>query len=822
MFDDFSDLVNKMTDDAKASLQQADIFSRKLGSNYIGTEHLLLGILAQQNSAATKLLTDNKITLTKAQAALDQTPKVVVQTQAAFKTLSEAAVLALRMAHTMAYEFHQPHIGTEHILYSLVNQKNSRAAILLVDLDVDLRKVSAELDKLFDNQAQAYNLVIGDQGTRKKSPGRFLKQFGIDLTNKAENGQLDVVIGRNLEIERVVTILARRTKSNPVLIGEPGVGKTAIVEGLAQRIVSSDVPDGLLGKRIIQIDLANMVAGTKFRGEFEERLSKLVDEAVANPDVILFVDEMHLLNGTGSAEGSMDAANILKPSLAKGQIRLIGATTFDEYRKYIEKDKALARRLQTVIVGEPDVPTTLSILKGIRPHYEDFHGLKISDKILSDAIFLSNRYIYDRFLPDKVIDVLDEAAALAQIRAGSTSGGKLKKYMTELKQLNERMDTAVAQEDYEKAALYKTRIAQIETSVKKIKTTKPEKEITLEMEDLATAISLRTNIPVSKVQAGEKQLLLNLQQHLNKYIIGQDDAIDQVAQAIKRGRSGIADSKKPIGSFIFMGPTGVGKTELARVLAREVFGGDDALIKVDMSEFSEKHNVARLVGAPAGYVGYDDGGKLTEAIRRRPYSVVLFDEIEKAHPDVFNILLQILEDGILTDGQGNKVKFNNTIVILTSNLGSSEMMKESELGFTTTSKADDKKLTATHEQNEIFAKRALSKLMRPELLNRFDGIIVFNALTKKDIGKIFDNLIGELKERLIIKGLGLIVKPTAKNLIITAGFDAKNGARPLRRAIETKLERIIAEQILADKFKKGTVVTVSSNKNELKLTLDNE
>jgi ATP-dependent Clp protease ATP-binding subunit ClpC len=821
MTDDFSELISRMTDNARVSLQKADMFSRKFGSDYIGTEHLLLGMLAQETSLGAKFLSGIDVTLPRAQQVLNLSPRMNVQTLQQFKQLSEAAVLALKMSETIAAEFNQNYIGTEHILYSLITQKHSRANVLLGDMHADTNKLSGDLDKFFARQ-NAADGITSDIKQKRRVPSRMMRLYGVDLTDKACTKTLDPVIGREREIERVVTILARRTKSNPVLIGEPGVGKTAIVEGLADRMASGNTPTSLLDKRIIQVDLAGMIAGTTFRGEFEERLKGLINEVTGDPDTILFIDEIHLLAGAGSAEGSMDAANILKPSLAKGQIKLIGATTFDEYREYIEKDKALARRLQTVVVEEPNSKTTLAILKGLRQNYESHHSINISDGTLEEAISMANRYIYDRFMPDKVIDVLDEAAALNQVRANRGGSKKVKEYIDELARLNGRMDEAVSDENYEKAALYKTRIAQIEEKLKKAKGAKPKKASELSTEDLASAISLRTGVPVNKVHGSEQKVLVSLEQHLKRHIIGQDEAIEKVARAIKRSRSGISDESRPIGSFIFMGPTGVGKTELARVLAREVFGGNDSLIKIDMSEFAEKHNVSRLVGAPAGYVGYDDGGKLTEAIRHHPYSVVLFDEVEKAHPEVFNLLLQILEDGALTDGQGNKIKFNNTIVILTSNIGTEGMTRESELGFNIKTKNGEKQLKAEHERSDAEARKLLAKHMRPELINRFDSVITFNALTQTGIGKVFDNLIGDFKRRLTAKGIGLIVKPAAKKLLIAEGFDAKNGARPLRRVVEDHLEHLVAEAILKNEVPKGAVLTATTSKGKLKLVLNDE
>ncbi len=604
-----------------------------------------------------------------------------------------------------------------------------------------------------------------------------------------------------------------------MLIGEAGVGKTAIVEGLATRIVKNEVPGNLVGKHIYQVDLSSVVAGTKFRGEFEERIKGIIDEAMNDDTILLFIDEIHLLCGAGSSEGSMDAANILKPALARNSINLIGATTLDEYRKTIEKDKALSRRFQTVMVEEPSAVVTLKILKGIKKHYEKHHGVSIPDEILETAITMSQRYINDRFMPDKVIDIIDEASAICKVAADKKGGGEYKKMKIEKTQLEEKIAAAAEKEDFEKAAEFKTRLAQLEGRIKELeKTGAKEKETpALTEENLATAVSLKTGIPVTKVHGSEMKALMGLEDELNKAVVGQEEAVKAVAKAIRRGRSGIADAKRPIGSFLFMGPTGVGKTELARVIAREVFGGENALVKIDMSEFGEKHNVSRLVGAPAGYVGYDDGGKLTEAVRRKPYSVILFDEIEKAHPDVFNLLLQILEDGVLTDGQGNKVKFNNTIVILTSNLGSADMYRESELGFSAKTKKDKKALAQEYEENKEYAMRALKKVMRPELINRLDDIEVFHALTRKDVEQIFDNLINELKKRLATKGIGLKVEAEAKNYLIEQGYDPKNGARPLRRCIEDKVESLLSEKIIAEELVKGDIPVLKLKKGKLVL-----
>lgn len=819
MVDEFSEIMNHLSENARFALQKADYYSKRYNQGYMGTEHLLMGIMAQDTSTGAKILASEGIDLDQIERAQGKVAVDVPAAPMAMMSLSEATVLTLRMSLNFVKENGLDIVGTEHIIYALLRQPNSRASVLLNQLNVDLDKVANDIEELIEKQADEAKLEKQKLKAGKRPTFRWLNKFGTDLTEAAKQGKLDTVIGRDQEIERAVTVLCRRTKSNPVLIGEAGVGKTAIVEGLAMRIAKNDVPGALIGKRIYQVDLSSVVAGTKFRGEFEERIKGIIDEAVGDDSVILFIDELHLLAGAGSAEGSMDAANILKPALARNQLKLIGATTLDEYRKNIEKDKALARRFQTVIVNEPSPTITLRILKGIKKHYEEHHQVTISDDILEEAINLSERYISDRFMPDKVIDVIDEASAIARVSLDKAGASVYKKNKIELGDLQEKIEQAAEKEDYEKAAEYKTRAAKLQEEIKKLEKSNKnlDKAPAVTSENLATAISLKTGIPVSRVRGSEQELLLNLEKHLQKEIIGQDIAIKATSKAIRRGRSGIADIHRPIGSFIFMGPTGVGKTELAKTIAREVFGGDDALIKIDMSEFGEKHNVARLVGAPAGYVGYEDGGKLTEQIRRRPYSVVLFDEIEKAHPEVFNILLQILEDGELTDGQGTKVKFNNSIIILTSNLGAEDMYRESEMGFAAKTKHDAKELAAEHDANEAAAMKALRKLMRPELVNRFDAIVTFNALSRKNVETIFDNMISDLKKRLATKSIGLELTPAAKKHLIEQGYDTKNGARPMRRAIEDEVETLLADNILAGKLDKGDIAKIDYKKGAYSL-----
>jgi len=824
MADDFAEFISHLTDNARTSLHHATLIAQGYGSPYIGTEHLLLGVMAQGASVGAKILADAGVTLDQAQNALNMVPVSAIVGGIHTKSLSETAKLTLKMSWDIAQEFHQDYLGTEHILYSILTQKNARATVLLRDMAVNITDIVAELEEYLDHQGETYSQVDDEAILEKKTPTHkgALGTFGTDLTAKARAGKLDPVIGRAEQEERLVTILSRRTKNNPVLIGEPGVGKTAIVEGLAQRIVSEDVPEHLLDKRIVQLDLAGMIAGTKYRGEFEERLKKVVSELQEQKNVIVFIDELHLLVGAGAAEGALDAANMLKPALARGEIRLIGATTLDEYRKHIEKDTALERRLQSIVVPEPSLKDATAILKGLKPYYEKHHGVTIDDEVIEDAVYMADRYISERYMPDKAIDVIDEAAARARVKSGRKPS-KLRDYMKQLRNLNEKMEEAVVAEDYERAALYKTRISQLTEKLEETREAYEKKTpIVLGDNDIAQAISLMTGIPVSRVQKSEAKLLRNLEAHLEKHVIGQREAVEKVARAIRRSRSGVASSKRPIGSFVFMGPTGVGKTELARVLAREVFGSEDALIKIDMSEFSERHNTSRLLGAPAGYVGYEDGGQLTDKIRRQPYSVVLFDEIEKANSEVFHLLLQILEDGTLTDAKGHKVDFSNAIVILTSNLGADRMVKESSLGFHAVTRNDEKKLEEVHSENAEAAQEALSRIMRPELINRFDSIVTFRALTRKEVGKIFDTLLAELQSRLVRKGIHLVVAASAKRLIINEGHDEKYGARPLRRAMQDLLEHPIAEGVLSGEYEKGTVLKISALKGKIVVNVGQE
>lgn len=813
---DFQDFLNHLTDNALASLKHADAIARSFGSAYVGTEHLLLGVLAQDTSMGSKILGGAGITLDRARLALNLTPKTLVISMGA-KGLSETAKLTLKMATEIAQDYGQEFTGTEHILYSILSQKNARATILLRDMNVNVDTLVSELEQFLNRQQYEDDNGQSTSGRRriKKPKKTALDFFGQDLTAMARQHKLDPVVGREPQISRVITILNRRTKNNPVLIGEPGVGKTAIVEGLAQRIVSDDVPDSLLDKRIVMLDLAGMVAGTKYRGEFEERLKKVMAELENDNKTIVFIDELHLIVGAGAAEGAMDAGNILKPALARGKIQLIGATTTAEYTKHIEKDAALERRFQPIQVPEATPAETLGILKGLRRHYEQFHNVSVSDDVLEDTVALAKRYINDRFMPDKAIDLLDETAAHLRVNKGKTPP-ELRRLHKELKLVNVRIDEAVDAEDYERAAKHKQRASQINEELQKMqKNGTAPKNIVMKSDDVANVVARMTGVPVHKVIRTEATYLLRLEKLLGKYVIGQEEAVHAVAQAVRRNRVGISSEKRPIGSFIFLGPTGVGKTELARVLAREFFGSKEALIKIDMSEFGEHHTVSRLVGAPAGYVGYDDGGQLTDKVRRQPYSLVLFDEIEKAHPEVFNMLLQILEDGVLTDSKGRVIDFTNTIIIMTSNVGADKLQKEASFGFQADRVNDLKDLEALHSSNKDKVADELKKLIRPELLNRIDKTIVFRALTKKDVLKILDLQIDELRHRLVKKGVGLELTSAAKQYLLQHGYDAHNGARPMRRLIQETIEDYIAKELLNDSYQTGDIIQVGSKKSEL-------
>ncbi len=805
---EFQDFLNHLTDNALASLKHADAIARAAGSAYVGTEHLLMGVLAQETSLGAKILKSNGVTLDKARLAMNLSPKNMTLNMGA-KGLSEAAKLTLKMSWEIAQEYSQEYCGTEHILYSILSQKNASATVLLRGMSVNVDGMTSEIEQLLNRQS--YDDQEGSTvttKTRRKGKKSVVDQYGNDLTAQARSGKLDPVVGREAQIRRMITILNRRTKNNPVLIGEPGVGKTAIVEGLAQKIVAEDVPDTMLDKRIVTLDLAGMIAGTKYRGEFEERLKKVMAELEEDSKTIIFIDEIHLLVGAGAAEGAMDAGNILKPALARGKIQVIGATTTNEYTKHIEKDAALERRFQPIQVPETTIPETLAILRGVKKHYEDFHAVTISDEVLQDTVNLAARYIQDRYMPDKAIDLLDETAAHLRVDKGKTPP-ELRSLQKELKLVTMRIEEAVDAEDYERAAREKQTASKLQAQLDELQASnKSARRIHVTSEDIAAVVSRMTGVPVNKVIHSEAKYLLNLEKNIGKHVIGQHEAVAAVARAVRRSRSGISSGKRPIGSFIFMGPTGVGKTELARVLAREFFGSTNSLVKIDMSEFGERHTASRLVGAPAGYVGYDEGGQLTDKIRRQPYSVVLFDEIEKAHPDVFNMLLQILEDGNLTDAKGRVIDFSNTIIIMTSNIGAEKLQKEAVLGFSASDRQDFDNLDALHEANKGKVHDELKKLMRPELLNRIDKVIVFHALGKKDVGKILDLQLQELNDRLVKQGIAIDASAKAKDWLLQKGYDSHYGVRPMRRLIQDEIEDVLAGGLLEDTYKKGTIVKI--------------
>ncbi len=814
---EFQDFINHLTDNAQASLHHATAIARSFGSAYIGTEHLLLGLLAQSPSMGSKVLEGAGVTLDRARTALNLTPKTLVINMGS-KGLSETAKLTLKMAYEISQDYGQDYTGTEHILYSILTQKNARATTLLRDMSIDVEALITDLEQFLHRQQYDRDNADGQLGgasiRSKKRKKTVLDSYSTDITGLAKQGKLDPVVGRANQIRRVITVLNRRTKNNPVLIGEPGVGKTAIAEGLAQRIIEEDVPDSLLGKRIVTLDLAAMVAGTKYRGEFEDRLKKVMKELEGDKQTIVFIDELHLIVGAGSAEGSMDAGNILKPALSRGKIQVIGATTTQEYTKHIEKDTALERRFQPIQVPEATLKETIAILKGLREHYESYHNVEISDELVEDTAHLASRYINDRFMPDKAIDLLDETAAHLRVDKGKTPP-EVRDLRKQLKLVNMKREDAADNEDYEKAAKFKTDATRIQDKLNKLeKKHIGAKRLVLKSDDVAEVVSRMTGVPVKKVIRSEAKYLINLEQNLEKHIVGQEEAVTAVSKAIRRNRTGISADKRPIGSFIFLGPTGVGKTELARVLAREFFGGEEALVKIDMSEFSERHTASRLVGAPAGFVGYDDGGQLTDKIRRQPYSLVLFDEIEKAHPDFFHMLLQILEDGVLTDAKGRKIDFTNTIIIMTSNLGADKLQKEVNFGFKANSPEDFENLDQLHEDNKDKALEELKKLLRPELLNRIDKTIVFRALTKTNVKKILELQIDELKQRLLKHGLGLKLTPSAKKYLLKKGYDPHNGVRPMRRLIADTIEDYIAVALLDETAHRGDIIHMSARKDK--------
>ena len=811
MPEDFSELESRLTETARASLERAGLLAHNDGSAYVGTEHILLGVLAQNSSLGAKILAESGVTLDRAELALNLTAKPLVITVVQ-KGLSAEVVELIRTSWQLAVEFGQERIGTEHIIYGMLQQREARATKLLRDMNIDIEHLRGSLEDVFDKQQ--FESLQSDRGTAAKKSGdlKILDKFGVDLTRRASEGFLDPVIGRAAEIQRMITVLGRRSKNNPALIGEPGVGKTAVVEGLAQKIADNKVPEFLKGKRLFQLDLTAMIAGTKYRGQFEERLQKVLAVAKKHQEVILFIDELHLLVGAGSAEGSMDAANVLKPALARGEVRLIGATTFDEYRKHIEKDAALSRRFQAVTVVEPSPEEAVAMLKGLSGNLAKHHQVQISDEMLAEAVDLSQRYVTERFLPDKAIDVIDEAASLLKSSLPARLSRK-DKLSRRIKQLAGKIDAAVEDEDYQQAAEFKMQMRQLEQQAGKL-TDEAETRPGLTDEYLRRAVSAMTNIPIDRLSLNQMKDLLQLEKRLSQGVLGQGEAIEQLARSIRRNKAGLNRQNGPLGSFIFLGSTGVGKTELARVLAREVFGGDNSLIKIDMSEFSERHTASRLIGAPAGYVGYDDGGKLTDKVRRQPYSVVLFDEIEKAHPDVLNLLLQILEDGKLSDSHGRTVSFRQTIVILTSNVGAEQMVQDSELGFAPSSQQKSSSQDR-HERNSRAALRELEDFLRPELIGRFDGVITFKPLTRSVVRKIFDNLTADLFKAVKQHGMTLNITPPVKRWLIKQGFDEQRGVRVLRRTIQAELADPLSDVLLSNKAKPGNMLETKIDNNKV-------
>jgi len=804
----------------------------------LGSEHLLLALAVTPNTLASGVLKEHMI-------SMDQIRLVIslhaVKNRATSGITSEAKDV-LELAGIIAKNFGHNQIDSEHLLLAMVTKKTSKASEVISRIGIDPEEIREQIENFFqdlkDLEEQALppkmqgplpHDSFGAQFSQDQpiepmqSPfmqaPKSVEHFTNNLTISAKEGKIDPVIGREKEIQRVIQILCRRLKNNPVLIGEPGVGKTAIVEGLAQRITEGRVPSQIAGKKLIMLDLALLVAGTMYRGQFEERLKKVLDELVNKGDAILFIDELHTIVGAGSAEGALDMSNIIKPSLAKGQLRLIGATTQEEYRKFIEKDPALERRLQKVTVDEPSEKETFEILKGIRSKYEAHHGVKISDEALEAAVELSSRYISDRFLPDKAIDLIDEAAAAWQIKYDNKDFSKVKNMERQLEEVKKQKEREVQNENFEKAADLRNLEVRLKDEIevkKKNQKTPLEKGHANEIirEDIAKVLALWTNVPVESLKTDEKEKYLNLEKSLKKSIIGQDEAIRQISSAIKRSKTGIADPNRPIGSFIFLGPTGVGKTELARVLAQELFGSRDAMIKIDMSEFMERHNVSRLIGAPPGYVGFEDAGKLTEKIRQKPYSIILFDEIEKAHPEIFNILLQILEDGELTDAKGRKVNFKNTIVVMTSNIGVSRLNQQAQIGFTATG-SNQRNASREYESLKSDILKELKENFRPELLNRIDKIVVFNPLNKKEIKEIARLELEKLATRILKEGIELKITDELVIHIAQKGYDANFGARPLRRVISDLIEDPLSDEILSGKFHRGNKIAIKIKKSKL-------
>ncbi|MGC8930221.1 MAG: ATP-dependent Clp protease ATP-binding subunit [Dictyoglomus sp.] len=807
-------MMDKLTQRAYRVLLLAQEEARRLNYSTVGTEHILLGLIREEGGIAAQVLINLGLDLNQLRNEIERLIGRGDGTSYGALPFTSRAKKVLEYASESAQELNHNYIGTEHLLLGLLKEGEGVAAHVLEGMGVRLEDVTIEILKLLGEPIdptkvrgrQQMNTSNNNSLKKKRTVTATLDEFGRDLTQLARQGKLDPIIGREKELERIIQILSRRTKNNPVLVGEPGVGKTAIVEGLAQKIVDGEVPDTLLNKRIVAIDMGSIVAGTKYRGEFEERMQRIIEEVKMAKDVILFIDEIHTLVGAGAAEGAVDAANILKPSLAKGEIQLIGATTPSEYRKYIEKDGALERRFQPIMVNEPTPEETIQILKGLRENYENYHRVKITDEAIEEAVKLSVRYITDRFLPDKAIDVIDEASARVRLRKQkSTVHSNLE---LELARIREQKEIAIRNQAFERAAQLRDEERKIEEYLRNfIDTSSPSDLGVVTPEDVAQVVATWTGIPVAQLLIEERERLLRMEEELHKRIISQDEAVRVVSRAIRRSRSGLKDPRRPIGVFMFLGPTGVGKTELARALAEYLFGNENALIRFDMSEFMEKHTVSRLIGAPPGYVGYEEGGQLTEKVHRRPYSVILFDEIEKAHSDVFNILLQIMDEGQLTDGHGRRVSFKNTILIMTSNFGAEYFKQEASIGFA--SKEDREK---SFDKIKDLILSEMKKYFRPEFLNRLDEIVFFKPLTKEDLKQILELLLKPVQERIREKKLELEISDEVKELLLEKGYDPQYGARPLKRTIQYYIEDPLAEFILQGDFKEGDIIRAELDK----------
>lgn len=807
---------NRLTNDAKAVLQYAQEVAQKFHHDYVGTEHILLGLVLNTDGIAGLLLNQLGLTPENVTRAIEQHVGWGQDSPTKLR-LTPRTKRAMELAVREANRLEQNYVGTEHMLAGILEEGSGMAVQILEDMDIDPDLVSQRLSELMNDPA-----VEGGDAVPSKN-GSDLSQFGRDLNEWAKQGKIDPVIGREKEISRVIQILSRRTKNNPVLIGAPGVGKTAIAEGLAQRIITGNVPDSLLDKRIFSLDLASIVAGTKYRGEFEERIKRILDTIEEDDSIILFIDEIHQLIGAGAVEGAMDAANILKPALARGDLQCIGATTIDEYKKHFEKDAALARRFQPVLVGEPTEDDAMAILFGLRDRYEAFHKARITDEAVKAAVKLSARYISDRYLPDKAIDVMDEAAARVRMKVYAPSH-ELQDLEQKLADINKEKEAALAGEDFEKCASLRDagkKVSSEISALQKEKKQHDDEKLVVTENDIADVVSMWTGVPVQQITETESQRLLHLEAELHKRVISQDDAVTAVAKAVRRARAGLKDANRPIGSFLFLGPSGVGKTELARTLAAQLFGSADNMIRIDMSEFMEKYSVSRLVGAPPGYVGYEEGGELTDAVREKPYSVILFDEVEKASSDFFNLLLQVLDEGRLTDSKGRTVDFRNTVIIMTSNLGASHLKPSGPvMGFSTGGdSAKDREASFAVAKKEIMAD--VKRFFRPEFLNRIDEIIVFKPLEQKDLRQIVDILLKDLTKRLGEKGVALDWTTAADDVLVEEGTDFAYGARPLKRAIQKLVEDPIAEMLLSSSVKKGNTIHVDSlDKKKLVFTTE--